>query len=616
MGNRELRALILGEFWTTPHAIMGKLKSYFSSIMNGYLERIDALYGYDQILKFRAMNLVTTLATINTALIVLFLMFAFVGESLFDRQTKMIFAPMIFILIFVLSACFLLVLKRRLILARRVTIILAVLATFGATIITGGFPQSIAYPALTIPVVLGYCIYGGRIGNLLTILILAFVTMQWALQSVLHVEFPNFESTVSRDYNRAICVGTTFIVSAFALFSFDRSNRMYIQRSEEALAGKTNFLANMSHEIRTPMNGVIGFSEVMLKTDLDERQATFMEAIHSSGKSLLNIINDILDFSKIEAGHLEIRPMPFNCRDTVTEVVALLSVSATPKDIAIELEYPAELPDMIVGDAGRLRQILMNLIGNAIKFTPGGRVVVRVDVFEKDKETVLRFDIQDTGIGIPEAKIDKIFEQFTQADSSTTQKYGGTGLGLTITRRLVELMNGSMGVESTEGIGSNFWFEIKTLLVEKRQERNGIVPSDLRKNILLVFEDATQPSALANMLIGLGYKPHIATPKSQVVPFLKGQSFERHWVPIIILGLDKRSQTFLNFVEPIVTKRPRDELTIIGASFDTSIHMPFDPRFDFMISSEITAQELQVILTERKQPFQTTMDLSGFRKTG
>ena len=233
------------------------------------------------------------------------------------------------------------------------------------------------------------------------------------------------------------------------------------ETAEVANRHKSQFLANMSHEIRTPMNGILGMADLLKDTPLSPRQSNIAEAIHNSGEHLLRIINDILDFSKIEAGRIELEVLGFDLRQLLEQTLDLFVDQGRRKPIELALDVPPGLPAAVRGDPGRLRQILMNLIGNAVKFTERGDVVLRVaGPAAKDGKAVFRFEVTDTGIGIAPEHQTRLFESFVQADASTTRRYGGTGLGLAITRELVRLMGGSIGLTSAPGRGSTFWFEI------------------------------------------------------------------------------------------------------------------------------------------------------------
>jgi signal transduction histidine kinase/DNA-binding response OmpR family regulator len=269
--------------------------------------------------------------------------------------------------------------------------------------------------------------------------------------------------------------------------AFEQSQTLLL-KAEAADRAKSEFLANMSHEIRTPMNGVLGMAELLNKTELSSRQKTFTEVIVKSGNALLTIINDVLDFSKINAGQLTLDPGPFRLDEAVEDVATLISARVAEKNLELIVRVDPALPESVVGDVGRFRQIITNLLGNAVKFTETGHVLVDLTGERGEGVVHLHVRVEDTGIGIPADKLGAVFEKFAQVDGSSTRRHEGTGLGLAIAARLVELMGGRIGVESQLGRGSVFWFSV-SLPVHEAEPSLAPVPVDVTGAKVLVIDD-------------------------------------------------------------------------------------------------------------------------------
>lgn len=386
-----------------------------------------------------------------------------------------------------------------------------------------------------------------------------------------------------------------------------RQSEAMRQAAEQLAQAKSEFLAKMSHEIRTPLNGVIATADLLATTEMTAEQRDLLNTLTLSAKTLLELINDILDFSKIEAGKMVLETLPLSPAVLAEEVVSIMGPAARRKGLTLRTELEAELPTRVLGDPYRLRQILLNFVGNAIKFTEQGEIVVRVRRVESQTPVQthawLRFEVQDTGIGVPPDKQTNIFDSFTQADNSTTRQYGGTGLGLAICKRLVELMGGRIGVISQPGAGSCFWFEVSLPIVGGNDADASETSTSAQESVsleglqvLLVEDNSVNQKVAVRMLQKLGCEVTVAENGQQALERLARDSFDVVLMDMQMPVMDGLTATRLLRAREQGAGKRQVVIALTANAMQSDRERCFEAGMDDYLSKPLTLEALRAVL--------------------
>ncbi len=420
---------------------------------------------------------------------------------------------------------------------------------------------------------------------------------------------------------KSVPIGDMLYSAARDVTEQKQSERDLIAAREAALDAsrlKAEFLANMSHEIRTPLNGIIGMTDLLMDTNLDEHQRRFMSTVHGSGQALMTVINDILDFSKIEAGKMDMEIIDFSPISVVEAQADLLARKALEKGISLMTFIDPAVPAHLKGDPGRISQILLNLVGNAIKFTENGKVVIRVTVEAATASAVsLRFGVEDTGIGISAADVAKLFQPFTQADGSTARQYGGTGLGLSISRRLAQLMGGKVGVESEKGKGSTFWFSANFSRAQGslNQEIHSVRDVENMK-VIVVDDDPTAAEIIATYLQSWKMIVVRATNATEALSLMRKQASAQAAFDLAIVdknmpGIDGFALAREIQTDASLSKTPLILVTAFGHSFQADQAQSGKAGFSAYLTKPLKKSDLYNSILDV-----TNKNLNRFSQTG
>lgn len=386
-----------------------------------------------------------------------------------------------------------------------VFIALAIITALLASMSNGGLTGYVAPFLIIAPMAAGYFLSVREAILYGVMAILAVGALYGLDQAGLVTHPPYSEETVK--LASAILLSTTVLLGLTCVVAFARASKRMLEQAKQAEVAKSAFLANMSHEIRTPMNGVLGLIDLARQSKSGRLEREHLEIVHNSARTLIAVLDDVLDFSKLEHGAITINKHPTDLRDVAKDVMALFRAKIVETSVTLEADICPCIPELVLVDSTRLRQVMWNLVGNAVKFTESGTITLRLERVDADTDRI-RISVEDTGIGLSDAAQARIFQRFSQADDSTTRRFGGTGLGLTICQELVALMGGTIGVESVESEGATFWFELDApaCRAENSTTKPGEMPSTPPQHILVVDDQAINRTVARTLLAHLGHK--------------------------------------------------------------------------------------------------------------
>ncbi|MFC1654683.1 PAS domain S-box protein [Myxococcota bacterium] len=401
---------------------------------------------------------------------------------------------------------------------------------------------------------------------------------------------------------RAVPIKRVKQVVGVMLIATDITERKRVEEKlRQASRAKDEFLANMGHELRTPLSGIIGMTALLQDTEMSSQQRQYVRTVNRSARALLTIINDLLDFSSIETGRMSIEHVPFDLKFAVDDVIQVLSARAIETGLELAVHYSPDAPHRVIGDAGRIRQVLTNLVDNAVKFTDAGRVVVTVECESKTLDRArIKLSVEDTGIGIPAEGLERIFDKFTQVDASPTRRHGGTGLGLAISTQLVELMGGKLGVSSRPGEGSNFWFELLLPLQTGAAAMEGEMET-AGSRVLVVEDNDVNQEVAATILRKLGCDVEVAGDGKQAVEMAGTSPYDLIFMDCQMPGMDGFEATAEIRRREVVSGRHTKIVAMTAHSTEEDKHRCLGAGMDDYLSKPATYEDFQAVL-QRLRP--------------